>query len=127
MKKNKVYLKNKDLRREVMRCQEAGYDQPSEKLMSMFMLLGERIMRKMYYANPDDYYDCLNSGIENTLKYWKHYNPEYKNAFAYFTQVFKTGMAKGWNELHPKAYKGMLSIDYAFDDEDDEMNGIHSI
>lgn len=120
----KYYLSNKELRGEVMRCQELGLEQPSEKLMEMFMLLGKRIIRKMYYDNPSDYHDCLNAGFENMLKYWKKYNPYYPNAFAYYTQIFKTGMAKGWNELHPKRYKGNISLDANINDEE---GGIHSL
>jgi hypothetical protein len=56
------------------------------------------------------------------LKYWRGFNPKYKNAFAYFTEIAKKGYAKGWNKLYPKKYDGTVSIDGSMDSE-----GIYSI
>ena len=77
----------------------------------MLILLAERAIRKMTYVSEDDRKDCLSFAILDLLKYWKNFNPDYPNAFAYFTEIAKRGYAKGWNKIHPQKYKGTISID----------------
>jgi DNA-directed RNA polymerase specialized sigma subunit len=122
MSEKKYYLKNKDLYNEVVRCKELGLKQPSPELTRMFILLGNRIISKMYYESKEDNEDCFQNGILDLLKYWDRFDPKYLNAFAYYTQIFKNGMAKGWNRIHPKKNLYNVSID-SFTNE----GGVHSL
>jgi hypothetical protein len=90
----------------------------------MLILLAERAQRTMSYVSDDDRNDCLQAALLDLLKYWKNFNPEYPNAFAYFTEISKRGYAKGWNVIHPKKYKGTLSMDKA--SGNDETGGMYS-
>ena len=82
-------------------------DKEAEK---MLILIAERAINKMTYVSEDDRLDCLQFAILDLLKYWRNFNPKYPNAFAYFTEIAKRGYAKGWNKIHPKKYKGTLSL-----------------
>lgn len=122
--KKKYYLRNKDLLAEIKRCKEENRDQPSPELVEMFKLLVKNVMRKMYYDNEQDKDDCFQSGMMDLLKYWDRFNTDYSNPFAYYTQVCKNGIAKGWNEIHPKDSNYNISLESTASDEHD---GIHSI
>ena len=107
--KKKNYLNNKDLYDEIVKSKEDGkLTRDAEK---MLVLLAERAIRKLSYVNEDDRQDCLQFALLDLLKYWQNFNPKYKNAFAYFTEIAKRGYAKGWNKIHPAKYKNTMSID----------------
>jgi hypothetical protein len=107
--KKKNYLNNKDLYDEIVKSKEGGkLTRDAEK---MLVLLAERAIRKLSYVNEDDRQDCLQFALLDLLKYWQNFNPKYKNAFAYFTEIAKRGYAKGWNKIHPTKYKNTMSID----------------
>ena len=95
------YVKNRDLREEIIRCKDASLAY-SDELIEMFTLIAERLSHKFYYVDPMDGDDCRQQAVMDMFMYWKGYNPEKSpNAFAYITQIAKNGMAKGWNKLHP--------------------------
>lgn len=101
--KPKHYLSNKELVQEIIECKVN--DRLSRKAENMFILLGKKLMTKMYYHNPDDRADCFQAGMLGLLIQWRSFNPEKSdNAFAYYSEVFKRAMAKGWGELY--ALKG---------------------
>ena len=120
VKKKKDYLNNKDFYDEIVKSKEQDKLTPTAE--KMLMLLAERAITKMKYVNLDDKKDCLAFAILDLLKYWRGFNPKYKNAFAYFTEIAKKGYAKGWNKLYPKKYDGTISINGGMDSE-----GIYSI
>jgi hypothetical protein len=120
VKKKKDYLNNKDLYDEIVKSKEQDKLTPTAE--KMLMLLAERAITKMKYVDQDDKKDCLAFAILDLLKYWRGFNPKYKNAFAYFTEIAKKGYAKGWNKLYPKKYEGTISINGSMDSE-----GIYSI
>jgi hypothetical protein len=119
-KRTKEYLNNKDLYDEIVKSKDLDRLTPTAE--KMLILLAERAITKMKYVNSDDKNDCLSFAILDLLKYWRSFNPKYKNAFAYFTEIAKKGYAKGWNKLYPKKYDGTVSIDGSADSE-----GIYSI
>ena len=101
MAKKQVYLKNKDLLVEIIQSKENG--ELTDLAKDMLILLGNKCIKKMRYYNPIDREDCLQTGIMVMLSNWHNFNPEKStNAFAYFTEVFKRGIAKGFNELYKK-------------------------
>lgn len=124
MAKTKNYLNNKDLYNEIVLSKEQGKLTPTAE--KMLMLLAERAIRKMSYVYDEDREDCLQFALLDLLKYWKNFNPEYPNAFAYFTEIAKRGYAKGWNKLHPAKYKDTMSIDRA-GAQNGEDGGLFSI
>ena len=109
MPRKKNYLNNRDLYDQIVLSKEQDKLTPDAE--KMLVLLAERAIRKLSYVNEDDRQDCLQFALLDLLKYWRNFNPEYKNAFAYFTEIAKRGYAKGWNKLHPQKYKNTLSMD----------------
>ena len=55
-----------------------------------------------YYSN-DDKLDCYQTGLLDMFENWYNFNEDKStNAFAYFTEIFKRGLARGWNNLYKK-------------------------
>ncbi len=101
-----MYLSNKDLYYEIVVSKAQG--KLTKKAEKMLQILGNRIISKMYYTNIDDKNDCLHTGLLRMYSYWYKFDEErFENAFAYFTEVFKRGMAQGFNTLKSKT----ISID----------------
>ena len=122
MARKRKYLNNRDLVEEIMKSKEQ--DELTPKALKMLMMLAERSNNKLHYNNPHDKEDCIAYAYIDLYKYWRNFNPKLSNnAFAFFTQIAKRGFAKGWNALHPKKYKGTVSINGATDNPD----GIYSI
>ena len=90
------------------------------------MLLAEKANRKLKYARIEDKEDCIQQARLDLLKYWRGYKPQYKNAFAYYTEIAKRGFAKGWNRLYPKKYAGTISMDGGYYGGEDN-DGIYSL
>lgn len=97
---SKKYIKNADLLRAFLESREGG--EPTRELIKMFRKIVEGISKRMAYKNPDDKEDCISSGMEDLIKYWDRFDPDKSNnPFAYFTQIGKNGLAKGWKRIHP--------------------------
>ena len=107
-RKSKNYLNNRDLYDKMVLSKDQ--DELTKEAEKMLILIAERAINKMTYVSEDDRLDCLQFAILDLLKYWRNFNPKYPNAFAYFTEIAKRGYAKGWNKIHPKKYKGTLSL-----------------
>jgi DNA-directed RNA polymerase specialized sigma24 family protein len=97
--KKKKYLSNKELYKEIVYSKAAGRLTP--QAAQMLMLLGKNVIKKLYYRNPDDKEDCLQEAMYSCFKFWYNFD-ELKgdNAFAYYTEVIKRGLAKSWNSIH---------------------------
>lgn len=121
----KNYLNNKDLYNEIVKSKDQDKLTPDAE--KMLVLLAERAIRKMKYVDDMDREDCLQFALLDLLKYWRNFNPQYPNAFAYFTEIAKRGYAKGWNHIHPQKYKNTLSIDRAGYRGDGDDGGIYTI
>jgi DNA-directed RNA polymerase specialized sigma24 family protein len=67
----------------------------------MLMLLGKKLQSKLYYRDSDDKKDCLQEAMLSVFKFWYNFD-ELKgdNAFAYYSEVIKRGLAMGWNKQH---------------------------
>ena len=75
----------------------------TKKAEKMLELLARETIKKMRYWSNDDKMDCYQSGLLDMFQNWYNFNEEKSvNAFAYFTEVFKRGIAKGYNELYKK-------------------------
>ena len=123
-RKSKNYLNNRDLYDQMVLSKEQNI--LTKEAEKMLMLLAERAINRMRYVSEDDRKDCLQFALLDLLKYWRNFNPKYPNAFAYFTEIAKRGYAKGWNKIHPKKYKGTLSINSGAG-SNEHQTGIYSI
>lgn len=95
------YVKNKDLREELIICKKQ--DKLTPKAIEMFMLMANRFSQKLNYAIEEDREDCISQAVMDCYMYWRSYNPEKSaNAFSYITQIIKNGMAKSWRKLNGK-------------------------
>ena len=97
--KPKAYLSNKDLYCEIIVSKAQGKLTP--RAASMLMLLGKNLQKKMYYRDADDKKDCLQEAMLSVFRLWYNFD-EMKgtNAFAYFSEVIKRGLAMGWNKMY---------------------------
>ena len=97
--RSKVYLSNKDLYCEILVSKAMGkLTKPAEK---MLILLGKNIIKKFYYSNPDDRHDCLQNGYIQIFSNWYSFDENKgENCFSYYTEIFKRGIAGGFNQIH---------------------------
>ena len=103
-----MYLSNKDLYYQIIVSKAQG--RLTRKAQSYLELLGNKTHKKMRYWNNDDRLDTLQSGLLDMYSNWYNFNEEKsKNAFAYFTEIFKRGIAKGFNDIYKK--KGLQGED----------------
>lgn len=103
------YVKNSELREEMIRCKEKG--ETSEKLALMFQQIATRLSSKLKYNNPMDREDCISAAVLDCLKYWWNYNPEVSdNAFAYITSICTNGFAKNWRSFQKIKFPDSIMI-----------------
>lgn len=120
-----MYLNNKDLLIEIMVSQARG--RLTKNAQTMLELLANRAIKKMHYWTEDDKMDCYQSGILDMFSNWYNFNPEKStNAFAYFTEIFKRGLAKSFNQLYNKRGDPDNSIKVLSIDNSNDGNGLYS-
>lgn len=94
-----MYLRNKEFLAEILLSKEKN--RLTTNAQDMLILLANKTIKKMRYYNPSDREDCLQTGLLLLFSNWHNFDPNRSsNAFAYFTEVFKRGIAKGWGELY---------------------------
>jgi DNA-directed RNA polymerase specialized sigma subunit len=98
---SKQYLNGRDLYKEIIISKEMGKLTPQAQ--RMLYLLGKNIIKKFSYSNPMDREDCLQEGMLQLYKNWMLFD-EHKseNTFAYYTEVFKRGVAQSFNRNYQK-------------------------
>ena len=97
------YINNKDFTDAIIQCKSIGELNPF--VVDCFVSLANRAVDRLYFRDPRDREDCIQSAILDCLKYWKSFDEtksETPNAFAYFTQMCKNGYAKEWKKIHKK-------------------------
>ena len=120
----KNYLNGKDLYLEILISLE--HKVLTDKAVTMLLLLTDKVSKKLSYKDIQDREDCIAYARLDILKYWNRFDPaKSNNAFAYYTEVIKRAMAKGWGILNPKKTKGTISIDSGMSYIDGD--GIYSI
>lgn len=102
MKKNKKYLNDVDLYYEIVLSKGKGM--LTKKAIDMFILIGQKMRYCFFYDYTDTIdQDCFQAGIEMMLLSWNKFDHiKYNKALPYFTELFKRGSAKGYNELTKK-------------------------
>ena len=106
-----IYVKNADLRAELIKSKEQ--EELTPEALDMFIMMANKFSRKFTYVYEEDREDCISYAIMDCYLYWKGYKPEKSaNAFSYITQIIKNGFAKGWRKLYghfPKSVKVSIS------------------
>lgn len=98
-KVKKKYLSNKDLYCELIVSKAKG--KLTRQAETMLILLAKNVIKKMSYKDPDDRLDCLQSAYLDVFANWYSFDENKgDNAFAYFTEIIKRGLAKGWNSRY---------------------------
>lgn len=120
------YLSNKDLYCEIIVSKAQGkLTRTAEKMLE---LLAKRTIKRMRYWSYDDQMDCYQSGLLDMYQNWYNFNEDKSvNAFAYFTEIFKRGLAKGFNQLYSKKGDGDNLIKLISIEGSNDGNGLHSI
>jgi len=112
----KAYVRNKDLMAAILESKEKG--ELTAETIEMFGLMVQGISKKMAYRDPDDKADCMAFAMEDLCKYWNRFNPEKSNnPFAYYTQIAKNGLAKGWKKIHPPKAPKTIPFSYITGDD----------
>jgi len=103
------YVSNKELLQEIIKSKEENKLTP--RAMELLIKMSREISRVFKYKYEEDREDCISYAIEDILKYWRNFDPaKSTNAFSYFTQMCKNGMAKGWRALYPIKSNKKVSI-----------------
>lgn len=121
-----MYLSNKELYCEIIVSKAQGrLTRPAQKMLE---LLGKKTIKKMRYWSEDDKMDCYQSGLLDMYQNWYNFNENKSvNAFAYFTEIFKRGLAKGFNEIYKKKGDNENLVKVISIEGSNDGNGIHSI
>jgi len=121
------YLDDNELFYEIVLSKGRGV--LTKKAERMFILIGENMIRKKnnMYKTQDDKNDCLQTGLLFMFEKWQNFNEKkYKLALPYFSEIFKRGMAQGYNDLTNKKTNQekivMISLDSCNDGE-----GFHNL
>jgi len=121
------YLDDDELYYEIVLSKGKGF--LTKKAERMLILIGENMIRKKrhMYKTQDDKDDCLQSGLLFMFQKWMNFNEKkYRLALPYFSEIFKRGMAAGYNELTQKKTNcervTMISLDSSNDGD-----GFHNI
>ena len=96
----KKYITAKDLDYQMIVSKAQG--RLTKEAERMIILLAKNVIKKFYYANPDDRLDCLQTAYLDIFANWYSYDESKGQAFSWITEVVKRGMAKGWNKQHRK-------------------------
>lgn len=121
-----MYLNNRDLFIEIIVSKSQGrLTKSAEKMLE---LLGKKTIKKMRYWNNDDKLDCFQGGLLDMFSNWYNFNESKSvNAFAYFTEVFKRGMAKTFNEIYKKKGDNENRIKLISIEGSNDGQGLHSL
>ncbi|MET4072953.1 hypothetical protein [Hymenobacter sp. UYCo722] len=80
-----------------------GQGRLTSKAQELLVTLAKNAIRRKQYYSEEDRDDCHQTALMSMFANWQSFNPvKYANAFAYFTEVFKRGLAEGFNQLHNK-------------------------
>jgi hypothetical protein len=99
---DKHYINNREFTDAIVQCKHTG--ELSKFAIECFIALANRAVDRLYFKDPRDREDCIQSALLDCIKYWKGFDEtrENLNAFAYFTQMCKNGYAKEWKKIHHK-------------------------
>jgi hypothetical protein len=95
------YIDQKKLFQEIIISKRDGELTPLA--LEMLIVIPNELSKALKFKYEEDRKDCIAFAIEDLLRYWRGFDPNMSsNAFAYYTQIAKNGLAKGWKKLHGK-------------------------
>lgn len=95
------YIDQKKLFKEIIISKQAGELTPAA--LEMLIMFPNELSKALKWKYEEDREDCIAFAIEDILRYWRGFDPNLSNnAFSYYTQIAKNGLAKGWKKLHGK-------------------------
>ena len=87
------YIDQKKLFEEILKSKEKNELTP--EALNMLILIANELSKVLKFKYEEDRKDCIAFAIEDLIRYWRNFNPERSNnAFAYYTQIAKNGLAK---------------------------------
>lgn len=122
------YINDDELYYEIVISKGRGKLTPKAK--RMLILIAQNTIRKKEanYNSIDDKNDCLQEGMLKMFEKWRGFNEKkYRSALPYFTEIFKRGIAFGYNTIYnKKSYKNddvkLISLESSNDGK-----GLHNI
>lgn len=120
------YLNDDDLFYEIVLSKGKGL--LTKKAERMLILIGNNMISRKnnMYKTDDDKNDCLQTGMLALFQKWMNFNQKkYSSAFPFFSEVFKRGMAAGYNELINKKTNQERVIIISMDSSNDG-EGLHN-
>ena len=94
-----AYVKNADLKREIIKSKQSG--ELTSEALNMLILMSNRMSHKLSYKYEEDRQDCIAGSIMDCFLYWRGYDAEKSdNAFAYFTSIIRNGAAKSFKRIY---------------------------
>jgi len=97
------YVDQKKLFEEILKSKEKNELTP--EALKMLVLIANELSKVLKFKYEEDRQDCIAFAIEDLVRYWRNFNPERSNnAFAYYTQIAKNGLAKGWKKLRGRTH-----------------------
>lgn len=96
-----MYLSNKELYVEIIISKAQG--KLTRRAEKMIELLAKKMLTTKRYYDQDDKLDCYQTALLDLYSNWYNFNEEKsRNTFAYFTEIFKRGLMKGYNEIYTR-------------------------
>lgn len=121
-----MYLNNKELYVEIIVSKAQG--RLTRKAEQMLTLLAKETIKKKKYWSLNDKQDCWQSGLLDIFQNWYNFNEDKStNSFAYFTEIFKRGTAKGFNEIYKKKGDNDNLIKLISIEGSNDGQGLHSL
>lgn len=93
------YVNRKELETEILISLENKV--LTDKAVELLLRMVKEIPRQMRYKYEEDKKDVMAEAAHDLLKYWDRYDPNNPNAncFAFYTQLIKNGIGKGWKKI----------------------------
>jgi len=102
------YVNDNDLVYEIMLSQGKGLLTKKAEKMLILIAKNAILKKRSYYQETQDYDDCYQEGVLMLLLNWKKFNhKKYYYALPYFTEIFKRGLAFGYNKSVNKKNSGV--------------------
>ena len=105
-----MYIDKKDLYNQIMISKNK--DELTSEAVDMFIKMTKECSRILKYKNKEDKEDCMSEAMCDLLRYWRNFDPNIPNSniFAYYTQIIKNGLSKGYKKLNPIKTTNLISI-----------------
>ena len=110
--KKKSYVCSKELRAEILKSFEQ--DSLTPRALELLMRMSYEAIKLKRFKDDEDRKDCIAQANSDLVMYWRSYNPEYPNIFAYYRQIIENGYRKAWNKLHPLKSAEQISLNNCF-------------